>query len=395
MTETEVKIGDKIVILGGSGHLGSSMIHHMVNQLNFNPSDIRVFYLAGSPTNSLNDIEGLEMFPGNILEINDVRNACLDREFIFHMIGNTTFDPRQKELQWKVNVEGTRNVLDVCVESNVLKRLCYTSTINTLGLPNPIGSIGNYEDCSPYNSKNKMHTFNSPKDTLAFIDKVKDGTISNVKNKIGIGYFDSKLAAQELVNKYHKEFNLNVVSILPGTMFGPYDYLIGTGMYIITIYNNMVPGILKGGMTFMHVMDCVKGQLLAMKKAKTGTQYIISGKKEDNLYLIDLCKIVGEVLRERSPNKKIKIPKIVFNKSMVMFIAFISETISNITNKPNPLTRDAVRAGSVPTFYSYEAAKKDLGYEPEQSVREAIGETFDYYKKENMLAPKTRYLDRR
>ena len=58
MTETEVKIGDKIVILGGSGHLGSSMIHHMVNQLNFNPSDIRVFYLAGSPTNSLHYIEG-------------------------------------------------------------------------------------------------------------------------------------------------------------------------------------------------------------------------------------------------------------------------------------------------------------------------------------------------
>ncbi len=80
VTSSEIKIEGKIVVLGGTGHLGSSLIHHLVNGLNFNPKDIRVFYLAGSSTGSLNDLDGLDMFPGNILNKDDVEAVCSEAE---------------------------------------------------------------------------------------------------------------------------------------------------------------------------------------------------------------------------------------------------------------------------------------------------------------------------
>ncbi len=77
VTLSEIKIEGKIVVLGGTGHLGSSLIHHLIYRLNFNPKNIRVFYLAGSPTGSLNDLDGLDMFRGNNLNNYNVEAVFL------------------------------------------------------------------------------------------------------------------------------------------------------------------------------------------------------------------------------------------------------------------------------------------------------------------------------
>ena len=145
----------------------------------------------------------------------------------------------------------------------------------------------------------------------------------------------------------------------------------------------------------MHVMDSVRGHLLVLQKAKPGTHYIITGRKEDNLYLKELCSVIGQVIQERNPKMKVKTPTLVFSKPIGLIGAIISETVTGIFNKPNLLSRDSVRAGSIPTFYSYEEAERDVGYGPLQSVRQAIEDTYDYYDKEGMLDQTTRYLDRR
>jgi len=385
--------GKKILITGGTGHLGSALTHYLVQNLRVDASNIRIFYLAGTPTQSLRDIGSLNLIPGDILRVEDVKSACEGVDYVFQMAASTSFDPRQKKLQWKINVEGTRNVLEAFKQSRSIQKICYTSTVNTLGVPNPAGSIGNFENSDPYSNKPRLHSFLSAEETLTFVDRVHNHQLLDWEKKIGFGYFDSKLAAQELVQKYVREFGLNVVSVLPGTLFGAYDFLIGNGIYLLSIYRRQMPGVLRGGISAAHVMDVVEGHLLAMELAEKGSRYIVTGASEDNLYLKDMTKIVAEVLQEQFPDRKIRPPKAVFSPSMGNIAAFFSEVYAKLFHQPCLLSRAAVKAGSEPLFYSYEKAARDLGYQPKRTFRKAIEEMVRYYRTENLFEAKGRYHD--
>ena len=385
--------GKKIIVTGGTGHLGSALVHHLVQNLKLDASNIRVFYLTNTQTHSLRDIHGLDFFPGNILRFEDVKRAAEGVEYIFHVAGSTSFDPRQKRLQWFINVEGTRNVLEVFRQSPSVQKMCYTSTVNTLGVPNPVGSIGNFESSDPYKNEPRLHSFRSAKEALTFVDQVHRRQLSDWEKRIGIGYFDSKLAAQELVQQYVREFGLNVVSVLPGTLFGPYDFLIGNGIYLLSIYRRKMPGVLKGGISAAHVMDVVEGHILALEAGQKGARYIITGVKEDNLYLKDMAKIIAEVLRQQFPDKKILTPSIVFPHWMANTVAFFSELYAKMFQQPCLLSRAAVKAGSMPLFYTHEKAARDLGYRPKSTFRQAVEEMAEYYRTENLFKSKGRYLD--
>ena len=256
----------RILVLGGSGHLGASLIHCLVSQMQVSPQMIRVFYLANSPVGALSDISNLEFFPGNILNAEEVEAACQSIDLVFHMVGSTPFDTRQKKIQWLINVEGTRNVLEAYRKSTTIQKLCYTSTVNTLAVPNPVGSIGNFETSNPYTNTPSSHSFHTAGETLKFIEDVHTNKIDHWEKQIGIGYHDSKLGAQELVNDYVRRYNLNIVSILPGTMFGPYDHLIGNGMYVLSLYRNQMPAVLTGGLPLAHIMDVAKAIYWPWKK---------------------------------------------------------------------------------------------------------------------------------
>lgn len=385
----------KILVTGGTGHLGSAIVHALVEQKQVRPEMIRVFYLANSPTGSLKDIPGLELVAGNVLSTADVEAACKDIHLVFHTIGSTTFDPRLKRIQWLVNVQGTKNILDACRKSPSVEKICYTSTVNVLAIPNPVGSIGNFENSNPYSNTPKLHSFNSSAEVLEFIDRAVESNPSPWQNRIGIGYHDSKLAAQELVNKYVREYGMNIVSILPGTMFGPYDYLVGTSMYVLSLYHNKMPAVVGGGLPLAHVMDVAEGQLLAMEKAKPGTKYILSGTLDDNRTFKEMAAIMVEVLREKFPNKKFRTPTFVTPRWLGMIGAVFNDAYARLFNRPMLLSPDAIRAGGYPYYYTSENAVRELGYAPRRSFRQAVGDMIDYYVREGLMATQTRFIDRR
>ena len=90
-------------------------------------------------------------------------------------------------------------------------------------LPSPAGSHGTEDTCNPYTSRPRLHSFASAAEALALADGVHaGGAPRGWWKRVRIGYFSSKLAAQELVNRAALE-GLDVVSVLPGTFFGPFD----------------------------------------------------------------------------------------------------------------------------------------------------------------------------
>ncbi len=388
-------VNKRILITGGTGFLGSNIAYALVKKHDIQPKNLRIFYLEGTSTMALEDLPPLDLVPGNILDQKSVEDACTNIDLVFHTVGSTSFEPRAKKMQWLINVEGTRNLIDTVKESSTVKRIVYTSTVNALGCPDPKGSIGNIETSNPYKNKQKVHSFDSPEDTLKFADAIHDDTASKKWwKKTGIGYFDSKLAAQELVNRAVDEDDLDIVSVLPGTFFGPYDVFIGTGLYLIQVYNNGLPGVLKTGFPLLHVDDVVRGHILAMEKGIRGERYIITGNENDNRYLKDMVKIIASVIKEKEPDRKIRHKFITFPSFLAKFAAFLSEGYSKLFKKPCLLSRAAIKAASYPSFYSYEKANRDLGYTPEKSFREAVEDMYGYYKERGYFSKKGREMDK-
>ncbi len=386
--------GAKILITGGTGHLGSALIHSLVRDRGVPAQDIRVLYLEGQPADAVADLPGLDLKPGDILRPEDVRRAVASVDFIFHLAASTSFDPRQKENQWRVNIEGTRNVLEAARRSPRVRRLIHVGTVNTLGVPRPAGSVGDIETANPYTSRPRLHAFGSAEEILAFADRARESRAADWVGRIGIGYFDSKLAAQELVSRFTREGGLDTVSVLPGTMFGPYDRLIGNGILLLKIARGEMPGVLQGGISAVHIMDVVDGLILALALGRTGERYILTADPQGHLYLKDMAAIMADVLRSRFPDRRIRRRFRVFPGWAALPAAGISEVLASLSRGPCLLSRAAVRAGSQPLFYSCAKARRELGYEPRRTFRRAVEELAAYYEEYGLFQAKGRTIDR-
>lgn len=382
----------KILITGGTGHLGSALVHHLVRERGLSPADLRIFYLAGTPTRALADIRGIELCPGDLLDFESIRQACRGVDLVFHLAASTSFDPRRKSIQWRTNVEGTRHVLEAARLSPTIRRICYTSTVNVLAAPDPPGSIGTIETCDPYSGRARLHTFHSSSEALEFAAFAGSGA-PGWEKRIGIGYFDSKLAAQEIVDHYVHEHGLDIVSVLPGTLFGPYDALIGSGIFLLSIYRRKLPGVLAGGISTVHVMDAAEGHRLAMDKGKRGGRWILTGPEENNLYFRDLAGIIAEVLRRRFPNRRIRRRYPIIPRWAAYGAAEIAEIAARLSRRPGRLSRAVVRAGSRALFYSPEDSIRELGYRPRRSFREAVEEMTEYYQAMGLFSARGRRID--
>jgi len=364
----------KTLVTGGTGHLGSALIQELVHGRQVSPRDIRVLFLKGTPTDGLAGIPGLDLIPGDIRRIEDVERAARGVGYVFHLAASTSFDPRAKRTQWEINVEGTRNILDAVERSATIRKMCYTSTVNVLGVPDPPGGLGDFESADPFRSRPRLHSFGAAGEALRFADEVRAGRIPRWERRIGIGYFDSKLAAQELVTERTRTAGLNVVSVLPGTFFGPCGTIVGNGAYLLALYRRKVPGVLAGGMSLGHISDIVDGHLLAMERGMPGSRHIITGRPEDNLHFREIMSVLVGTLRCRFPGRRIPLPAVVWPRFVASTAAVLAEGFSALFRRPCLISRGLIKAGMQPLFYSCAGAKRDLGYDPRRSFREAAEE---------------------
>jgi dihydroflavonol-4-reductase len=162
-------------------------------------------------------------------------------------------------------------------------------------------------------------------------------------------------------------------------MFGPFDALIGSGIFLLSIYRRQMPAVLAGGISALDVRDAVEGHLLAMEKGRTGGRYILTGPPGTHLRFPALAGVIAEVLRERFPDLRIRRQFAVIPVRAALLAAAISELSTRRSGRPVLLSRGVVRAGSQALFYHHEAAARDLGYCPRRPFRQAVEDMAEYY----------------
>lgn len=326
----------KTLVTGATGFVGS----HVVRKLLSAGHEVRILRRKNSP---LQLIDGLpvETSIGDITDRNSVFEAVKGCETVLHVAGHVSFWRGNREAQKKINVDGTRHVVEACL-AHVVKRLVHTSSIAALGFA-PEGRLG-------------------------------DETLEYNWWPYRIHYCDTKYQGELEVRQGIKK-GLDAVIVNPAVIFGAGDVHLNAGAMVFQMARGRIPFYPpEGGCCVCDVEDVAEGHLQALAKGRTGERYILGG---DNYTWKELSTLIAEIIGARPPKRKIPAP-------LYTLLGQASDLISRFTGKEPAITPESVRISAMPSYYSSEKAVRELNYSI-TPFRETIRKTFDWYRENGYL----------
>lgn len=129
------------LITGISGLVGSAIARNFLQK----GLIVKALVRENSDLSLIQDIVSrITLFEGDILDILSLENAMEDVDYVVHSAAIVSFSPNDRTKMEKVNIEGTANVVNVCLSRKV-KKLCFISSISALGRPSKMEDIFNLE----------------------------------------------------------------------------------------------------------------------------------------------------------------------------------------------------------------------------------------------------------
>jgi dihydroflavonol-4-reductase len=326
---------EKVFVTGASGLIGSNLCHKLA-ELGY---EVTAMVRDQSSLLGLKDFKG-KIVRGDILEEKSLPGLMEGADFVFHPAGLVSFDNRLREKLFRVNVDGTRNVMNAALQVGV-KKVVHTSSVAAIG----ISSAGD----------------------------IADETVEYNRLRYNVAYSDSKHFGEVEVEKA-LECGLNVVIVNPGSIVGQRDVYSHFAVLMRVFRGKRIVPYLSGGMCVVGVDDVVDGEIAALKLGRTGEKYILGS---ENVSFKDLFREIGEVVGAAKPNVYVPI-------WMAKAVASLLEILSEITGKPPVLTKGHVIAATLPHYFSFEKAKRELGFEPHPII-EAIRKSYEWSVQNGLL----------
>lgn len=115
-----------VLVTGATGLVGSHLIKVLAQQ---NAPVTALYRSATPPVTANNNVKWIQ---ADILNIAELEEAMQGVEQVYHCAGMVSFNPKQKALLHKINIEGTANVVNACLNAGVQK-LVHVSSVAALG----------------------------------------------------------------------------------------------------------------------------------------------------------------------------------------------------------------------------------------------------------------------
>ena len=129
-----------ILVTGGTGLVGAHLLYKLANQ----KEKVRAIYRSEHKLQLVKNVfasldadfemlfASIEWVKADILDIPALLEAFLGVKYVYHSAAFVSFEPNKYHLLRRTNIDGTANVVNLCLSENV-EKLCYVSSIATLG----------------------------------------------------------------------------------------------------------------------------------------------------------------------------------------------------------------------------------------------------------------------
>ncbi len=314
-----------ILVTGGTGLVGAHLLFRLTS-LNKKVRAIyrsetkrtgvqKTFcYYSDNPETLFNKIEWIK---ADILDLPTMELAFRGIDQVYHAAALISFDPQDFKLLRKVNVEGTANMVNLCIAHNV-KKLCYVSTIGAIGRGAP-GLVANEQ-----NEWTEQHT-----------------------NVYALSKYDAELEVWR-----GSQENLSVVIVNPGVILGPGNWEGGSGKLFATAFKGYCY-FPPGGTGFVTVFDVVKSMLQLMDASIVNERFILVG---ENLSYQEILSRLAQEFGKQKPTKQLKIWQLQIGR-------YVDWLKTVITGSERKITKNTIYSLLHPELYSNEKIRQKLGFE--------------------------------
>lgn len=327
----------KIFVTGATGFIGGNLAEKLLLDNN------QVYALVRKSVDYFG--KTIILVEGDILKPETFASIIKECDIAFHCAAYISFQKKDFQKAYQVNVEGTRNILESAYQAGV-KKVVHLSTCAVLG-------------------------FSDTKDKI--IDETSNPEIS----KENIYAYTKKLAEEEVKRYVEKGLNVSIANIV--TVYGRGDRNLNSGTIIKSVYEGKMRIVPPGGTSFVSIDDLIKGLILLAQKGNPGERYIFCS---ENMEYRELVQRIANVLKVHGP--KYVLPG--FTYYPVLWAVKGVELFSWLSDrKINLLTPAILKQTYGYKYFSSDKAKRELGWYPSQSLEDAVIEAFRYYKENYLL----------
>ena len=294
--ERKLSMANTVYLLtGAAGFLGSNISRNLIEK----GKTVRAFVLPNDPAASQIPAEA-EVISGNLLDMESLEEFFSIESnkdiIVIHCASMVTVTDKFTQLLYDINVAGTRNILEKCLEHNV-KKLVYISS--TSAIPE-----------------------------LPHGQRIKEVNSFDPKIVIG-GYAQTKAEATQLVIDTVEKTGLNASIIFPSGIFGPNDYSYGYyAKAIIDLVAEKMPAGIAGSFNVVDVRDLAESIVVCTEKGRKGEGYILSN---------DIITF-GDIFASVAKYTGAKHVKVILPQSLARIVTFFTEAYGKITKKSTLLT---------------------------------------------------------
>lgn len=321
-----------VIVTGGTGFLGSQLVRQLLSR----GEAVRALARRPQDAHGLAQM-GAEVVQGDITDRGSLRAAMRGAQGIYHVAGWYKIGVRDRETAYAVNVEGTRNVLELMAELSI-PRGVYTSSLVVNS--NTKGAV-----------VDESHHFAGEHISL---------------------YDETKAEAHHRVAKPWIERGLPLTIVMPGVIYGPGDRSV-SGDAIREYLRGRLPMLPKDSAAcWGHVEDVAHGHILAMEEGEIGETYIIAGP----------CHRYTEVFQQAEAISGVPAPRLQAPAWLLKVMSLPLGLVEWALPLPPAYTSEGLRVSAGVTYLGSNAkARRHLGYRP-RSLEEGLRQALPAYQAE-------------
>lgn len=298
----------KILVTGGAGLVGNELIKQLLEA----GEKVKAIYRS-TPISISHPF--LEIVQCDILDVAILEEIMEGISHVYHSAALVSYDPKDKQKLLQINIEGTANVVNACIEAGV-EKLVHVSSVAALG---------------------------RIRDDEMVTEKIN--WTEETSNSI---YGKSKYYGEMEVWRGLGE-GLTSVIVNPSLILGGDNWEDGSSALFKNAYNEF-PWYTNGVSGFVDVRDVARAMRLLMNSEITGQRFVLSG---ENLSYKEIFSSIAKCFGKKPPSKKV-------TPFLGEMIWRVEEIKSRLTGKKHLLTKETARTAQAKVYFDNSKILKAL-----------------------------------